>query len=236
MITSVAVITEDTTVFFSGSADGSLIKWKLISNHFAPIWRTLDHNEEIVSIDANADLDLIATVSADSMIILRLISTCSFIRMIKPDLQISKEKLTIKQLKLSSMGYIVIILRPLLHETQEDIIAVFSINGELIQCKKTKEIIHAMLIDATGYQILTGGSSGNIIVYDLLSLARQILNEKIDNQCMDQYLRQVPSGSCITSLQIVKLEKCQELVIGLQTGELYTMKCNPKAPFKSPKK
>ena len=101
----------------------------------------------VISIDANYEMDLFVSASKTKCT-LRVISTMSFFRTIKPKLTGSYQ---IYKVLLSARGYIVLQLRSYIEQCNVDIIQCYSINGEFVAETKLDENVNAILFDKTQY-------------------------------------------------------------------------------------
>ena len=166
------------------------------------------------------------------MISIRTVSTGKFIRFIKPDLNLNNSEYGICQIRISYRGYIIIVARCKVWKLEKnDFLIVYSINNELIACKDSGDTINSLVLDESGYQIVAGGKSGKIMKYDILSLNAQDMLEDLDPelQSTETVLKELlATTTLITSLGITYQENCQQLLVGLSTGEFYTYKDSPR--------
>ncbi len=215
--------------FFSGSKDGTLAKWEVDSGRGEfglPSWYACDHRSEIVSIDISRELDLIATVSLDRTIALRYLSTCLFVRILKPANLRPDQAITL--VRFSPRGYLIIVLHAYPPSIDDkDSIRVFSVNGELIAATEGAQQINTVVVTETGYQFVAGGSGRTVCLYDLLSLSSYNMLDRILPPLPTQdrsFVGSLPLDSHITALELTKGEKVQQLFVGLKSGELYSLK------------
>ena len=180
----------------------------------------------------NQDLNLIASGSLDGTISLRMGSTGKFVRIVKPDLYVGMTEYVINKVRLSHRGYILIHTRcKYLKLEMNDYYLVYSLNGEEIAKRSADDTINSLVMSETGYSFISGGKTGKIYGVDLLSLEIRNMLEDLDNQFVDvdKILRHILSSStAITALRLTKQENYQQLLIGLSTGELYTLKYSPR--------
>ncbi len=111
-----------------------------------------DHNDAVVSIDANYELDLYASASKFACV-LRVMSTNRYFLTISPELS-RKVKYRIFKILLSSRGYIVIQARSVFATYEKDMLVVYSINGEKIATRELEEFLNAMILDQTQYFVV----------------------------------------------------------------------------------
>ncbi len=227
--------TRDKKYLFSGSLDGVVAKWNIGTYRTQPVnieWYACDHKLAVISIDALRELDLIASGSLDGTISLRVASTGKFFRIIKPDLHLNDNDYAINQVRLSYRGYVMVLARCKYPKLElHDYYLVYSINGESIAVRDADDTINAVTFDETGYQFITGGKSGRIYRVDLLSLKWHDILEDLDADLpeTENILRHFLSSiTAITALELTKQENYQQLLIGLSTGEFYTLKYSPR--------
>eukprot|EP00826_Nyctotherus_ovalis_P011874 TRINITY_DN13094_c0_g4_i1.p1 TRINITY_DN13094_c0_g4~~TRINITY_DN13094_c0_g4_i1.p1 ORF type:complete len:628 (-),score=162.48 TRINITY_DN13094_c0_g4_i1:170-2053(-) len=227
--------TKDKRSFYSGSLDGVVAKWNLSPYKTQPVgaeWYVCDHKLAVITIDADQDLDLVASGSLDGTVALRVASTGQFVRLIKPTLFLSDNDYAINQIRLSYRGYVLVLARCKYPRLElSDYFLVYSVNGEEVARSSADDTINAMLLDETGFQFVAGGKCGKIYRVDLLSLESHDLLEYLDEHLGD--IRKIlhhflSTSTAITALELTKQENCQQLLIGLSTGELYTLKYSPR--------
>ena len=221
MVSSICT-TKDKKFLFTGAQDGTVAMWDL--NGFKlkipkVIWYSCDNKQGIVTMDANLQLDLVASGSIDNAISVRVISTGKFFRLIKTD---SKDY-AVNQVRLSPRGYVLVISRPKQKTDQDDLLTVYSINGEKIASRQALGSVNAVLMDEVGYKFITGGNVGMLYMYDLLSLDSckmlTLLDESIGNSGL-LLKRLTTEPNAITALAIRSQEVPEQLLIGMKTGEV----------------
>lgn len=230
--------TKDRKLLFSGSLDGMVARWdiSICTTQLAhTVWYACDHKLAVITMDACRELDLIASGSLDGTIALRVVSTGKFVRLVKPELHLGGTEYALNQVRLSYRGYILVLCRCKYPKLDiNDYILVYSINGECIKQAPVEDIVNAISLDESGYQFVTGGKSGRLYRFDLLSLECSDMLELLDEQLLDieEILKHILSSSTsITAFGLTKQEKFQQLLIGLNTGELYSFKYSPRRMF-----
>lgn len=232
IVTALCVVEND-KYLFSASRDGVVVKWDIRNykeHQVRPLSNTCDHNLAVVSIDASKELDLFASGSLDGTIALREISNWKFLRLLHPNLIFNKIEYVISHVRLSPRGYVVIVARAKLTEAF-DIIIVQSINGEFIKQMETNDNINCLILDETGYYFLTGGRTGKISKYDIITLEAFDLLEDLDGELpgIERSLQELLStNNSITALAMTKKESCQQLLIGTSSGEFFSYKYSPR--------
>ena len=151
---------------YQGTTTSSFVG-KSITPSISPLWFACDHSKPILSIDCSDKLDLVATASLDGTIAIRIFSTGKLWQLLHPSLTHHGSDYILAMVRISPAGYIVAVLRckkttPRL----PDALVVYSMNGELIFERDARDIIHTMVIDTFGYNIITGGSGGRLICYE----------------------------------------------------------------------
>jgi len=209
---------------FTGAQDGSVAMWDISNIKVKQPkleWFACDHKKGIVSMDASKTLDLLCTAGFEGTVVLRVISTGKFLRIIK---KVDNEEYGIHMIRLSMRGYILVVLRSKFKQTLDDQLAVYSINGELIKSTIMHGKVNSIIIDEMGYQFITGGNSGMLYRFDLLSLENEGMLDKIDkffiekNPVLNKLLN---SGTSITALNLVTNENGDQfLVIGMNSGNV----------------
>ena len=153
-MTSVHLLNSDH--LYTGDMDGVLASWKIKQIMKKPSPRPEfffnDHDSSIISIDANFDIDLYVSGSANSCII-RVISTNRYFKTISPNL-FDVAEYSIFKVMISARGYIVIQERSTFSNYEHDKLIVYSINGEKIAERKLDEYINGLLFDQTQYFIV----------------------------------------------------------------------------------
>ena len=171
-IVDIICTTKDKAYLFSGSKDGLIVKWRINFKNYPPAmpeWSAWDYSTKVVSMDACQELDIVASASFDNQICLRTISTGKFIRLIKPNTKLNSTEHTISKIMLSYRGYL-ILAKQKEHLETNDIILVYSINGEFINATDSEDCINSVIIDESGYMFIVGGKTDRLLCYDLISL------------------------------------------------------------------
>ena len=225
---------------FTTSAEGSLAKWDISSlpAYVKILWSKWDHEGQIVTIDASEELDLVITCEQEGKVILRTFNTGKYLKSFTLPLAFTPvdTKLlkiyNVLKIRLSPRGYIVAICRCREQKLAfKDYLAVYSQNGDLIIANDSREIINAFVISEIGYEFIIGTASGKIILYNLLTLTGKDIYEELDQRLtnLKQLLdRIMATGISVMSLALTPREDCQQLLIGLNTGEFYSYKVSPR--------
>lgn len=217
--------TRDKKSLFSGSSDGVVAKWNISgikSLNVGVEWYFCDHSSAIVTMDASYELDLIITASIDGAISLRVISTGKFVKLLKPNFELSNKEYTIKQIRLSHRGYILILARD---KTElNDYYLVYSINGEKIKVSQANDKISSVLLDESGYKFIAGGKAGSLTIYDLLSLESQSLHPDLEAENGKKLALKDSDNHSITTLAITRKENHQQLFIGMSNGSIFALR------------
>ncbi len=232
MVNAVAVIRSKDCIF-TASNDGVLAVWLPKKFGFSrPAWYACDHNMGVVSVDACEKLDMVASGSADGTIALRTISSGKFVRLIRPALFQRGVQLEISHVRLSYRGYIILIAKCKNRKLREnDYMMTFSINGEEICVKQESDLVHALIMDESGYQMVTGGMNGRLLIHNILTLDVTNMLEMLDGEQanIEETLGELlGSGTAITAMELTQQDSCQQLLIGLSTGSFYTYKYSPR--------
>jgi len=231
LVTTVFLLSDESNILFTGSSDGVLAKWDLkMKNQVIPQWFYCDLDSQICTLDANKLCDIVAVGSENCEICVRLISTGKFLCRINL-IQIMKtaSEFKLKILRISFRGYIIAIFEN--YKTQQDLISVTNINGDLIKYVQTTEKIFSIVLDESGYYFITGGSSGKLMHYDLITLNAKNLLTLVDAKItglvstLSEFLEE---STVITSLELTPLEGCQQLLIGTNKGNLYSYRYSPR--------
>ncbi len=111
-----------------------------------------DHNDAIVSLDANSELDLYASASKTSCV-LRVASNNRYFLTIQPELSL-KVKYEVFRVLLSSRGYVIFHARSAFKTYERDMLIVYSINGEKVAQRELDEYVNAILLDPHGYFVV----------------------------------------------------------------------------------
>lgn len=226
--------TETKEHIVTASNDGTVALWWPKRLGFSrPRWQSCDHKLGVTTVDACDRLGLVASGSADGTVALRTISEGKFVRIIRPQLVQRGVAFEISHVRLSHRGYVVILAKCKNHKLAEtDYIMTFSINGEEISVQQEKDIIYALILDESGYQLVTGGRSGRLLRHNILALNEIAdLLEVLDGQqakIEDTLHEMLDSGAAITAMELTRQEGCQQLLIGLSTGSFYTYKFSPR--------
>jgi len=225
----------DKKTLYSGSLDGVVAKWDISTYKTQPVqteWYVCDHKLAVITLDAIQELDLVASGSLDGTISIRIGSSGKFVRIIKPDLFLGEMDYAINQIRISYRGYILILARCKYPRLElSDYFLVYSINGEFIAKASSDDLINAIVLDETGYQFIAGGKTGKIYRVDLLSLSSHDILEDLDAQLPDvgKILHHfLSTTTAITAMELTRQENFQQLLIGLSTGELYSLKYSPR--------
>ncbi len=220
---------------FSAAKDGSVVKWDVSrykTGQIVPLYSACDHRSAVVSLDASDDLDIVASASTDGTVALRMISNSKLVRFIHVPQTISGAEYAVSHVRLSPQGYVVLVVKPRNSQTElNDHLLVYGINGELVRCAETADSIGCILLDETGYFAVTGGASGRLSKYDILALDEVNLLNDLDAGFpgLERSLQELlSSGASITALALTKKENCQQLLIGLSSGELLAYKYSPR--------
>ena len=145
-------------MLFTGDINGVVAAWNmtdLVKNQQAlrkPKHFMTDHNEQIISIDSNYELDLYASASKHSCI-LRIISTNRYFLEIIPEL-VFAIKYKIFKIVFSFRGYLIIQARTAYETLEKDMLIVYSINGEKVAQLEVEESLNSILFDPTNYFIV----------------------------------------------------------------------------------
>jgi len=201
-------------VIFSGSKDGVIAMWTLRKGFSRPVWYNTNHNQSIVSIDCNEDLNLVITGGVDGYVVLRRISDGKFIRRIKP-----KTTNRITHVRLSYRGYLIIITE---HKETTRIFS-FTINGESLAEVNLQGTVKGFVMSETGYEFIVAGNA--LLKYDLLTLESHNLLENLSPEL--KKIKRELVGNRITVLSLV-VKEVQELLLGTSKGEIYVYKASNK--------
>ncbi len=193
----------EATLLYTAAADGTVVKWDASGVHegkVAPTDSYSDHVQAAVSIDANDELDMVVSVSLDPSVAVRQISSGKLISRFKIKVKSIHSGYAPFLVRLSSRGYIIIVERcydGIMPHT--DRLLVYGINGDCIKTLDSKDYIYSlMVVPDNGYQFLVAGKAGQLLVYDLLSLASSPL---------DVHPAAVPIKAPIHFLTLVKCDK-----------------------------
>ena len=209
--------------FISGSRDGTIAMWnlkKIKERKFKIKWYACNHNMQITSLDYNTYLDLVASASMDDTIALNIVNSGKFVRKIKLNKKIFGSY-SINQVRFSTNGYIIVFLRPNKTQIKNDLIAVFTINGEFIQLKQAFGEVNCCAIDKLGYQFITGGKNGALYRYSLLTLACENMFHALNKVYSDKTFLEKNSNKDITSLIVFSRNLNSVMIFSTTTGETY---------------
>ena len=222
-IVTAVIFIESRSLLLTAAEDGTLVAWKVNEGKtLEPTieWYACDHDEAIVTLDANQQLDLTATGSKDGTIAIRVITTGKLLRKIKIDNGNLLDHI-VKKVRLSERGYILVVLTGGLGTEVKDHLIVYSINGEKICKGNVNGVLNCIVMDSVGYQFIAGGN-GLLCQFDLLSLAKfNLLDEALISEGAE-YLKNLEKP--ITALDISNDNRIQKLIIGLASGELFVIK------------
>lgn len=229
-------LNKDEKTLFTASADGVVAKWDIrrLNNRIASVqWFVCDYSTNVVSIDSCKELNLVVSGSLDGRICIRMFSTGKIVKIIYPQPTIiNPEEYQISFVRLSFRGYLIVIMKHINFRIDGyDYIFVYTINGELIASSVVEEKINALVIDDSGYNLITGGTSGNIMKYDILSLKSDNMLLNVDENLIgiEETLKEFLSDNAvITSLDLTAQENCQQLLIGNSKGHLFAYKFSPR--------
>ncbi len=229
MITCIACASESPRFVFVGAASGTVLEYKFTQSALTLENFASDHTQTITTIDAVAEIDLVASGSADGTVAIRRVSDFAVFSRI--EVGRIYPRCTVTVIRISKRGYVVVAARVPRAEGEETVLAVFSVNGELIQTKRVAQAVHAIWIDESGYRFVAAGNRSLLRLYDLLTLNCKDLLESVDSTYASQQdkacVPRLPEESCITSMQTIEgnYEKGvgQGLAVGLSNGDVYLL-------------
>jgi WD40 repeat protein len=187
----------------SGSRDSTIIVWTWHEKQ--PLESSAKHvlyghNDEVSSVAASADLDVVLSSSLDKTCILHSLAKGQYIRSID-----SPDDAPIYNVALCSRdGTFVIYTESCTGQNARNLHA-FSINGNLLASVSISERLHSMLIPHEGRVLYTGGD-------DKLIMARNLHNLQVEHQSEQM----AASIECIA----VSEPDYNHLLVGLSNGQL----------------
>ena len=221
--------TENEKCIFTGSNDGIISMWQ--KSFIKPEWFASNHNSSIISMDICGKLGLVMTSSMYSIVI-RKIYNGKFVRKVKPEFISKGIPLMISHVRFSHRGYFVVLGKYIRSSSnQENCIAVFSINGEAIKMKKVQNSATTIVISENGYEFTIGGEAYSLIKYKLLTLEGHNMLNDLDETypgTKESLNELILNSPVITALNLTIQEGCQELLIGMDTGDFDVYKYSPR--------
>ncbi len=198
-----------------------------------PQWFSCDLVAPIVTLDASKELDIVAAGSLDGTVALRVISTGRFLHLVRVHDLVKVPGCELRLARLSFRGYLVLVMcgGGSGEEGQDDTIVVLTVNGELVSTRKAEGSINALAMSEDGFSMVTGGSTGKLLLYDILDLSTKSILEMLDggmNNVEGTLKEFLDVGTCITAMELSPLEGCQQLMIGTNRGDIYSYRYSPR--------
>jgi WD40 repeat protein len=217
----------------TGSKDCTVVVWEVGSDKETPINPNPlhilhGHDDAVICIAGNAELDTLVSGSRDGTIMVHSLRTGMYIRSISPsshDIQSSvpdlsnspnqvKQRRIINLLCISKHGYIIT------YSIHGNLLSTYSINGRFIKMIDTGEKLNVMILSEDNTVVLTGGERCLVVLRWVNSLtlantgSRYGLEAIIDGDNDDKG----PFSTPIRSLHLTQFER--HLIVGLESGHI----------------
>lgn len=161
------------------------------------------HDDEVTSVAASSELDVVVSGSRDGTVMLHSLRTGRYTRTISPP-----DGGPIRWVGVSAQG------RVLSYSLMDLMLHAWSINGSHLGSCDTNERLYAMRFSADGEFLLAGGDRKQLTVYDLCAAGG----------APAAIHRLPPADATIRSIEMTHEE--QHVLIGTATGKLYVYGLN----------
>ena len=102
----------------------------------------------------------------------------------------------------------------------DDLMIVYSLNGEKIASRRAPGRINCIKFDTTQYKFIAGGANGLLFKFNLITLESHNLLRMLSDTCKELKSLTEPPDNNILSLEVINHPTHQQLYLGMSSGKL----------------